>query len=267
MMTGKSIGLLLGASLLAVSGTAAASYESAMKDYDAGRFEPAIAELQCLAAEGNPDAGFNLAAMYLRGEGTAADPAMAFAWFRIATVNGDKEATALWMQIEPQLTGAQLIKAERVEAIALQPERRRLFRLAAFGRQIRETAAVQSGDAECSGQLAEVDVPPNLDPKSKDVFVTRPNYPDKAREERRTGTVHMGVHLDKAGKVCSATVIESSGYDDLDEAAVNAVRGWRWSPALRAGKPVESITTTALGFDLEGVTCLERHKVAGSGAR
>jgi TonB family protein len=268
MNTTKVAIVLAGLGMLTVTGIAGASYDSAMKDYDAGRFDAAIAELQCLAAEGNPDAGFNLAAMYLRGEGTEPDPAMAFAWFSVAAAEGDAEAARMWLQIEPQLNGAQLIKAERVEAIARQPERQRLLRLAAFGRQLREAGNTQSGDTDCSGQFVEPDVAPSLDsPGGADVVVTRPNYPEKARAERRTGSVHMGVHLDRTGRVCQVTVIQSSGYDDLDMAAINAVRGWRWLPALREAQPVESITTTALGFYLEDVTCLERHKATRAGTR
>ena len=256
--------LLLG---LTAAGNAGASYESAMKDYDAGRYEAAIAELQCLAAEGHSDARFNMAAMYLRGEGTQPDKVMAFAWLRVAAASGDPEAERLWMQIEPQMSGAELIQAEQIEFIATEPERERMLRLAAFGRSIRQIDRANSVDDECTGQFEVPDVAPELVSRSDQVRVTRPDYPEKARAERRTGGVHVGVHLDKTGRVCYATVIESSGHADLDAAAVEAIRGWRWLPAQRDGQPVESITATALGFYLEDVSCLQRHGVSAPAAR
>jgi protein TonB len=46
-------------------------------------------------------------------------------------------------------------------------------------------------------------------------------------------------------------VSETSGFNALDAAAVEAVRDWRFRPAQRAGVPVAASITTAVHFRLE----------------
>jgi len=55
-----------------------------------------------------------------------------------------------------------------------------------------------------------------------------PSYPESARREGRSGTVEVELLLDRRGRVQSAEVVVSSGHSDLDEAALAAVRRWRF---------------------------------------
>lgn len=52
----------------------------------------------------------------------------------------------------------------------------------------------------------------------------RPSYPSVARQRGWEGNVTVKVHIAKDGSVTSATVTSSSGYDVLDEAALDKVR-------------------------------------------
>ena len=53
------------------------------------------------------------------------------------------------------------------------------------------------------------------------------------------------------GSVESAEVSESSGYGEMDAAAVNAAYGYRFSPALNVyGEPVACHITRRIRFDL-----------------
>jgi protein TonB len=49
-----------------------------------------------------------------------------------------------------------------------------------------------------------------------------------------------------AGRLCAARVVRS--VPGLDEAAMNAVRQWEFTPGLRDGVPVPIRMTTAVGF-------------------
>jgi protein TonB len=64
-----------------------------------------------------------------------------------------------------------------------------------------------------------------------------PRYPTESRRRHEQGTVVLGLTLDLNGKVADISVVHSSGYRRLDEAALRAVRKWRWAPTLRDGQP------------------------------
>lgn len=64
-----------------------------------------------------------------------------------------------------------------------------------------------------------------------------PVYPAQARVERREGTVVLRLEVDVAGRVARVEIATSSGHDVLDAAALRAVRGWRFAPALQGGRP------------------------------
>lgn len=65
-----------------------------------------------------------------------------------------------------------------------------------------------------------------------------PRYPIDCRRRREQGTVVLALTLGVDGAVQSIAVARSSGFPRLDEAALGAVRSWRWAPVLRAGQPV-----------------------------
>jgi protein TonB len=65
-----------------------------------------------------------------------------------------------------------------------------------------------------------------------------PRYPTESRRSHEQGTVVLGLTLDLNGRVADISIVHSSGYRRLDEAALRAVRKWRWAPTLRDGQPV-----------------------------
>jgi TonB family protein len=76
----------------------------------------------------------------------------------------------------------------------------------------------------------------------------QPVYPMKAREERISGTVRLHVIVAKDGTVEQIEV--ASGHPLLQQAALDAVRQWRYHPTLLNGEPVEVDTTVDLIFSL-----------------
>jgi TonB family protein len=74
----------------------------------------------------------------------------------------------------------------------------------------------------------------------------KPTYPPSAREARVQGVVLLQVMIDKTGSVSDVRVI--SGHPLLNEAAVSAVRQWRYRPSLFNGQPVDVITTVTVNF-------------------
>ena len=80
----------------------------------------------------------------------------------------------------------------------------------------------------------------------------RPEYPRVARSRGHEGRVLIRVSVLGNGRVGSATVAKSSGHGSLDRAALKAVKRWRFTPALRAGRPVTATLTVPVTFRLEG---------------
>lgn len=65
-------------------------------------------------------------------------------------------------------------------------------------------------------------------------------YPAQARRRQQQGTVWVEVRLDARGKQVELQVLRSSGVKSLDQAALFAVRKWRFLPETRNGIAVPS---------------------------
>lgn len=78
-----------------------------------------------------------------------------------------------------------------------------------------------------------------------------PVYPKAARRQGREGTVQIKVEILANGVLADLHVHDSSGSEDLDRAAIEAVRQWRFSPAIHAGKSVAQIAIFPVRFTLK----------------
>ena len=61
----------------------------------------------------------------------------------------------------------------------------------------------------------------------------RPAYPSSARRLGVQGTTLLNVLVADDGRVANVVVAQSAGHPDLDQAAAEAVRRWRFEPARR----------------------------------
>jgi protein TonB len=82
-------------------------------------------------------------------------------------------------------------------------------------------------------------------------FRTEPEYPRLAVRRGYQGTTLLRVRILRDGSVAAVEIRESSGFQILDDAARDAVRTWRFSPALAAGSPVASWVLVPITFKLE----------------
>jgi len=76
-----------------------------------------------------------------------------------------------------------------------------------------------------------------------------PEYPELARRARLEGVVVLRIVIDEQGRVEDAEVLRPLGLG-LDEAAVEAVRQWRYTPTRYNGRPVELVLTVTVQFEL-----------------
>lgn len=76
-----------------------------------------------------------------------------------------------------------------------------------------------------------------------------PVYPETARRVRLTGTVTLKAVISETGDVERVEVLRGATF--LTEAAVDAVRQWKYRPALMDGRPVSVYFTVVVTFRLE----------------
>ena len=79
-------------------------------------------------------------------------------------------------------------------------------------------------------------------------YQVRPIYPDAARRAGIQGTTLLRIHIEVDGRVSDVTVARSAGHQSLDEAAAEAVRRWRFEPALNAAGPVSMWAVVPVEF-------------------
>jgi len=91
-------------------------------------------------------------------------------------------------------------------------------------------------------RIAQLPEPP------RKVVDVRPVYPDLARTARVEGTVILEAVLDTSGRVTQLHVVRSVPL--LDQAALGAVRQWRYSPSVYGGRPVSVLMTITILFKL-----------------
>jgi TonB family protein len=77
---------------------------------------------------------------------------------------------------------------------------------------------------------------------------TVPQYPSVAKAARVSGTVVLKATISKLGTIESLQVV--SGPELLQQAALDAVKTWRYRPYLRNNEPVEVDTTINVTFTL-----------------
>lgn len=77
-----------------------------------------------------------------------------------------------------------------------------------------------------------------------------PEYPSFAQRQGWEGKVILRVRVLASGKPSTIDVKTSSGRKSLDDAAINAVRGWTFVPSKRGSTPIDGWATVPIEFKL-----------------
>jgi len=77
-----------------------------------------------------------------------------------------------------------------------------------------------------------------------------PTYPEEARKNGIEGIVILEAKTDKEGNVIDAKILRS--IPELDRAALDAVKKWKYEPMLIKGKPFGIVFTITVRFSLNG---------------
>ncbi|MGA9875411.1 MAG: energy transducer TonB, partial [Solirubrobacteraceae bacterium] len=79
-----------------------------------------------------------------------------------------------------------------------------------------------------------------------------PKYPLESRRLREQGSVLLRVEVSPAGSALEVLIEHTSGWRLLDDAAVAAVKRWRFVPARRGEDPIEAWVLVPVDFELSG---------------
>lgn len=77
-----------------------------------------------------------------------------------------------------------------------------------------------------------------------------PVYPERARAQGIHGSVLLEAIILKDGALGGMRVLNKLADPDLVDAAIEAVRNWRYEPTLLNGQPIEVVTTITVNFRL-----------------
>lgn len=122
-----------------------------------------------------------------------------------------------------------------------------------WGASAAAVAAVQRLGASSQAQQPQQAAGPDLTALAAQLQRTRyvaPEYPDRALNDRISGSVTVQYVVNKKGYVTDVKVTESTPPGVFDRAAMDAIRHWRYRPAEYNGEPVAVPVRTRIRFEL-----------------
>ena len=137
---------------------------------------------------------------------------------------------------------------EKARAAAVQKEKDRQRELAKkrVAEKMRKDRAAKAAAAKRAAEAKRVAVKPGS------VSRKSPKYPSSSRRAGHQGTTIITFVVGTSGRVTSARVTKSSGHAALDQAAISAVRTWRFTPARSGlGHAVPYTYKQSIPFRLE----------------
>src|SRR5690606_29310982 len=114
-----------------------------------------------------------------------------------------------------------------------------------------------AGDDATAREKANADTPSKparSAPRDRDASLAsqpRPAYPPEAYRSREEGTVIVRAHVDELGNARDVEIVRRSGSRILDRAAMNEVRKWKFTPAIKDGRTVASSVQVPVEYKLD----------------
>jgi TonB family protein len=218
-----------------------------MRPAEAAAFQRELAGTRQKAAQAEGERLAQLARERLR-DGRLTDPAQdSAAWYLTQLQAADAGSAAL-ADASRELAG-KLLERARGAALAGKSADADLVQARRFGADPKDVAAVQQLQAS-RGKGAGLD-PASLAANLKRLRATSPDYPQSALAQRISGSVTLEYTVDVRGEPRDIHVVEATPPGVFDQAAINAVRRWRYAPAVVDGTAVDvPAVRTRVRFEL-----------------
>ncbi|MBL8671388.1 MAG: energy transducer TonB [Alphaproteobacteria bacterium] len=138
------------------------------------------------------------------------------------------------------------LQQKRSKPSALEPALQQDARLSAAQVDRAPAQVLSSADGSSASAVAT----PAVSAPGGIVTNPPPAYPDSARRRGWEGDVVLLVRVAPDGRCAGVEIVRSSGRAILDEAAVDAVKLWRFVPARRGEEPVAAQLEVPVSFRL-----------------
>jgi len=216
-----------------------------MKPAEVLAFEKDLAGARQKAAQADSERLLQMARERLR-DGRLSDPAQDSAAYYLTQLQSSDPANAALADAGHDLA-ARLLERARAAMLAGKPADADLALARRWGADPKEVLAVQQ--LQPAAQSAARD-PAALAASLKRLRSVPPDYPPSALAQRTTGSVMLEFTVDTRGETRDIHVLESAPPGVFDQAAINAVKHWRYAPMLVDGGAVEVPVKTRMRFEL-----------------
>jgi protein TonB len=88
--------------------------------------------------------------------------------------------------------------------------------------------------------------PPHVDPAANNTTV----YPKGSQSLGEEGVVTVNAYVRQNGRATRVKLVQSSGYIDLDTAAIQTVMNWKFIPAMNGSEPTDDWTKLQIVYRL-----------------
>jgi TonB family protein len=206
-----------------------------LKPAEAAAFQREMAGARQKAAQAENDRLAQLARERLR-DGRLTDPAQDSAAYYLTQLQAADAGSAALADTSRELAGKLLDRA-RSAALAGKPADADLAQARRWGADPRELAAVQQLQAARPTSAARD--PATLAANLKRLRVDTPDYPAGAMAQHISGSVTLEYTVNTRGEPRDLHVVEATPPGIFDQAAINAVRHWRYAPTVVDGSATE----------------------------
>jgi TPR repeat protein len=210
----------------ALAAAAHADFNAALADYKSGHYDTARRQFTAIAELGDCSSQFNLGVMVLQGQGGAKDVGTGIGWLEAAAANGCQE-----------LVGGRVTALKG--ALSAQEERTAADIMARYGHDALHAQGIVEPELDCPGRIP-----------AAVLQAVAPEYPHK--DNHRHGLVIGELTIGVDGRARDPEILLAAPDEAFAAAAIEAWLHSRFSPATRAGAPVESRQQMGLPFVAAG---------------
>jgi TonB family protein len=215
-----------------------------LKAADITAFQREVAGARQKAVQADADRTVQLTRAALR-EGRLTDPAQDSAAGYLGQLQSSDPGNAALADASRELSG-KLLERARAAVLAGKSGDADLALAKRWGADPKEVLAVQQLDPQKSRGPDAAALAPSL----KRLRAPPPDYPVSALTQRLAGSVTLEFTVNTSGEPSDIHVVEATPPGVFDQAAINAVRHWRYAPLLVDGALVEVPVRTRMRFEL-----------------